>query len=332
MSYPGATKMTTSAEFPHIEQRRVATNGITLNIAEQGEGPLVLMCHGFPESWYSWRHQFQALANAGFHAVAPDMRGYGDSDKPEDISAYNQVEVINDIIGLIPALGYDTAVVFGHDWGAPTAWGCALHHPDRVTAVGALSVPFSPRSAAPPLDTLKSIFKDQFFYQLYFQEPGVAEAEFEADVRVALRKFYHMASAQMEVGLLEPKPADADMLSDLPDPQEMGPWLSARDLDFYVNEFTQSGFRGPLNYYRNHNLTWQLTEGAPTRIKQPAMFVAGDKDGVIVMAAQALKDMPKHVGDLRINTLIPDVGHWTQQEAPHAVNEHMVNFLREVDT
>jgi pimeloyl-ACP methyl ester carboxylesterase len=322
--------MTTSSLFPSITNRRVATNGIELNIAEQGEGPLVLMCHGFPESWYSWRHQFQPLADAGFHAVAPDMRGYGDSDKPADISAYNQVEVINDIIGLIPALGYDQAIVLGHDWGAPTAWGCALHHPDKVTAVGCLSVPFSPRGDVPPLDTMRAIFKDQFFYQLYFQEPGVAEAEFEADVRTALRKFYHMGSAEMEVGLLAPKPADADMLSDLPDPQKMGSWLSDADLDFYVNEFTRSTFRGPLNYYRNHNLTWELTAGAPTKIAQPALFVAGDKDGVIVMAAEALKNMPRQVTDLRVNELIPNIGHWTQQEAPAAVNDYLVKFLKEV--
>ena len=267
------------------------------------------------------------LADAGYHAVAPDMRGYGDSDKPADISAYNQVEVVNDIIGLIPALGYDSAIVFGHDWGGPTAWSCALNHPDKVSAVGVLSVPFSPRSPVPPLDAMKAFFKDQFFYQLYFQEPGIAEAEFEANVRSALRKFYHMASAQMEVGLLHPKPADADMLSDLPDPEKMGDWLSDADLDFYVEEFTRSTFRGPLNYYRNHNLTWQLTEGAPTQIHQPSMFVAGDKDGVIVMAAQALQDMPSYLTDLRTNALIPDVGHWTQQEAPAEVNRYMQSFL-----
>jgi pimeloyl-ACP methyl ester carboxylesterase len=320
--------MTVSDNFPNISNRRIATNGIELNIAEQGEGPLVLMCHGFPESWYSWRHQFQALADAGYHAVAPDMRGYGDSDKPADITTYNQVEVVNDIIGLIPALGYETAIVFGHDWGGPTAWSCALNHPDKVTAVGVLSVPFSPRGGAPPLDALKSFFKDQFFYQLYFQEPGVAEAELEADVRTSLRKFYHMASAQMDVSVLAAKPADADLLSDLPDPDRMGPWLSEDDLQFYVDEFTRSTFRGPLNYYRNHNLTWELTAGVPSQISQPAMFVAGDKDGVIVMAAQALQAMPEHVTDLRINELIPNVGHWTQQEAPDAVNDHMLSFLR----
>jgi phenylacetate-CoA oxygenase PaaJ subunit len=172
--------------WPGVSERRIATNDIELNIAEAGEGPLVLLLHGFPESWYSWRHQFKALAEAGYHVVAPDMRGYGKSDKPAAIEAYNQVEVVNDVIGLIPALGYKTAVVIGHDWGAPTAWAAALHHPNVVRAVGALSVPFLPRSPVPPMAMLRAIFAGQFFYQLYFFEPGVAEAEFEADIRTAL--------------------------------------------------------------------------------------------------------------------------------------------------
>ncbi len=310
-----------------ITERRIATNGIALNIAEQGEGPLVLMLHGFPESWYSWRHQFAPVAAAGFHAVAPDMRGYGKSDKPGDIAAYNQIEVVNDIIGLIPALGYDTAVVIGHDWGAPTAWSCALHHPDKVTAVGALSVPFSPRGERPPLDMLQQIFKDQFFYQLYFQEPGVAEAELEADTRVSLRKFYYMASGEADATSFVQKGPDSDLLSGIPDPGKLGPWCSDTDLDYYTGEFERSGFRGPLNYYRNHNLTWELTQGAPTTIEQPAMFAAGNRDGVILMAAEALKALPNRVPNLLINELIPDIGHWTQQEAPAAVNKLILEFL-----
>ncbi len=316
-----------------IKQRRVATNGIELNIAEAGEGPLVLMVHGFPESWYSWRHQLPALAAAGYHAVAPDMRGYGKSDKPHDISAYNQVEVINDIIGLIPALGYETAIVFGHDWGGPTAWGCALHHPDKVTAVGVLSVPFTARPDAPPLDTMKAVFKGQFFYQLYFQTPGVAEAEWESDVRVNLRKFYHLGSGDFDASIfIAPRPESADLLSDIDDPGTLGAWCTETDLDFYTGEFERSGFRGPLNYYRNHNLTWELTEGAPDKINQPAMFAAGSKDGVIMMAAEALKKMPELVTDLRTNELIDGIGHWTQQEAPEQVNDLMLSFLASLKT
>jgi pimeloyl-ACP methyl ester carboxylesterase len=327
--------MTISSLFPNISNRRVATNGIHLNIAEQipesANGQLVVLLHGFPESWYSWRHQFAPLAAAGYHVVAPDMRGYGDSDHPVPIESYNQVEVTNDVIGLIASLGYATAIVIGHDWGAPTAWSTALNHPTVVSAVGALSVPFSPRAEMPPLDMLKIVFKDKFFYQLYFQTPGIAEAELEADVRTALRKFYHMASGQMDVGLMFDKPADADLLSDLPDPEQLGAWMSDADLDFYVSEFSRSGFRGPLNYYRNHNLTWELTEGAPTQIQQPALFVAGDRDGVIAMAAQALENMPTYVTDLRVNALIPGIGHWTQQEAAEATNEYLLDWLASLD-
>ena len=314
----------------NVKQRRVATNGIHLKIAEQGEGPLVLLLHGFPESWYSWRHQFEPLANAGYHVVAPDMRGYGESDKPEEVSAYNQVEVVNDVIGLIPALGYDTAIVIGHDWGAPTAWGSALHHPDKVTAVGALSVPFTPRSDIPPLEAMKKAYEGVFFYQLYFQTPGVAEAELEKDVRVSLRKFYHFASGDADHRGRQPKPPDADLLSDEPDPGKLGDWCTDADLDYYTSQFELSGFRGPLNYYRNHNLTWELTAGAPAKITQPAMFVAGDRDGVILMAAVALKAMPERVPNLLINELIPGAGHWTQQEAPEAVNKAILRFLEQV--
>ena len=323
--------MTDSQKYPNINQRKVETNGISLNIAEQGEGPLVMMLHGFPESWYSWRHQFSALAEAGYHAVAPDMRGYGDSDKPFEIEAYNQVEVVNDIIGLIPALGYETAVVFGHDWGAPTAWSCALNHPDKVSAVGALSVPFRPRGDTPPLATLKGVFKDRFFYQLYFQEPGKAEAELEKDPALTIRKFYHMASGEMNTSLLSEKSADADLLSDLPDPgTEMGPWISEEDISFYASEFKQSGFRGPLSYYRNMDLTWELTKDSPRQISQPALFIAGERDGVILMAADALKELDKHVTDLKVNKLIPKIGHWTQQEAPQEVNQALIQFLEEI--
>jgi pimeloyl-ACP methyl ester carboxylesterase len=317
--------------WPGITQRRVATNGIQLNIAEAGEGPLVLLLHGFPESWYSWRHQFAALQQAGYHVVAPDMRGYGKSDKPHEIEAYNQVEIVNDVIGLIPALGHTQAVVIGHDWGAPTAWACALHHPDRVRAVGALSVPFIPRSPVQPMPALREMFKGQFFYQLYFFDPGVAEAEFEADIRGALKKFMVLAGGETDLTSLPVKGPDDDMFSGLPDPQTLPSWLSEADLDFYAAEFTASGMRGPLNYYRNHDLTWELTRGTPDHIDQPAFFAAGTNDGVILMAAEAYQSMPTHVRDLRLNELIPGIGHWTQQEAPDAVNALMVKFLRGLD-
>lgn len=310
-----------------IAQRRIATNGIELNIAEQGDGPLVLLLHGFPESWYSWRHQFEPLAAAGYHAVAPDMRGYGNSDRPDVISAYNQIEVTNDIIGLIPALGYERAVVIGHDWGAPTAWRCALCHPDRVSAVGALSVPFMPRSPVPPLAAMRELFKDQFFYQLYFQEPGVAEAEFERDLRTALKQFLLLLGGEGDLSVLVNKAPHDDLLGGFPNPTELPDWLTAADLDFYTAEFERSGMRGPLNYYRNHDLTWELSANDPQTIEQPALFVAGEQDGVIAMAADALTALPERVPNLREQTLLPGVGHWTQQEAPAEVNAALLRFL-----
>ncbi len=317
--------------WPGVKQRRVAANGIELNIAEAGEGPLVLLLHGFPESWYSWRHQFDPIAKAGYHVVAPDMRGYGQSDKPHEIEAYNQVEVRKDIVGLIDALGYDTAVVIGHDWGAPTAWATALHHPDKVRAVGALSVPFIPRSPVPPMAAMREMFKGQFFYQLYFFEPGIAEAEFEADIRTALKKFLVLGGGETDLTTLPERGPDDDMFSGLPNPETLPSWLSESDLDFYTDEFTRSGMRGPLNYYRNHDLAWKLTEGGPEQIDQPAFFLAGLKDGVILMAAEAYQAMPAFVRDLRINELIPGIGHWTQQEAPEKSNEIILRFLRELD-
>jgi pimeloyl-ACP methyl ester carboxylesterase len=317
--------------WPGVTQRRVATNGIELNIAEAGKGPLVLLLHGFPESWYSWRHQFAPLAAAGYHVVAPDMRGYGKSDKPADIPAYNQQEVTNDIIGLIPALGHDTAIVIGHDWGAPTAWATALFHPDKVRAVGGISVPFMPRLPVQPMPMMREMFKGQFFYQLYFQEPGVAEAEFEADIRRSLKKFLTLAGGETDLSKIPPKKDTDDLLSGLPEPDVLPPWLSEADLDFYAGEFSRSGMRGPINYYRNHDLYWKLTEGAPMTIAQPAMFVAGTNDGVVMMAAEAIKMMPTFVPDLRINNMIPGIGHWTQQKAPDAVNEVILDFLKQVN-
>ena len=317
--------------WPGVTQRRIATNGISLNIAEAGKGPLVLLLHGFPESWYSWRHQFAPIAAAGYHVVAPDMRGYGKSDKPAEITAYCQSEVVKDIIGLIPALGYDKAIVIGHDWGAPTAWACALNHPDVVRAVGGLSVPFMPRSPVQPMPMMREMFKGQFFYQLYFQEPGVAEAEFERDIRLCLKKFLVLGGGETDLASLPAKGEHDDMFTNMPEPRSLPKWLTEADLDFFTKEFSGSGLRGPLNYYRNHDLYWELTKDAPTEIRQPAMFVAGTNDGVVMMAAAAIEMMPHFVKDLRINRRIPGIGHWTQQEAPEAVNDAILEFLKQID-
>jgi len=179
---------------------------------------------------------------------------------------------------------------------------------------------------------MREMFKGQFFYQLYFQEPGVAEAEFEADLKTSLRKFLCMAGGETDLTALPQKAEDDDLLSGLPDPKTLPLWLTEADLDFYTNEFANSTMRGPINYYRNHDLTWEMTDGAPTEIHQPAMFVAGTNDGVVMMAAEAIKMMPHFVKDLRINHMIEGIGHWTQQEAPDEVNAQILAFLKSVDT
>ena len=170
-----------------LTHRTIEANGIRVHIAEQGSGPLVLMCHGFPESWYSWRHQLQALALAGFHAVAPDMRGYGDSGRPAEIERYSLLHLVGDMVGVLDSLGEKTAVIAGHDWGAPVAWHAALLRPDRFRAVIGLSVPYRPRGSIAPT-TVMPQNDEASFYQLYFQAPGVAEKELETDVRVSVRK------------------------------------------------------------------------------------------------------------------------------------------------
>ncbi|MFN0146938.1 MAG: alpha/beta fold hydrolase [Dehalococcoidia bacterium] len=315
-----------------ITHRFVETNGIRMHIAECGEGPLVVMCHGFPESWYSWRHQLTALAAAGFHAVAPDQRGYGQTDAPEEIAQYSQFHLVGDIVGLLDALGEPTAVIAGHDWGAPVAWNAGLWRPDRFSAVIGLSVPYYPRGGkVKPTDAMKAAFGDNFFYQLYFQEPGKAEANLSADTRKFLRSMLYSASGEPAPGaVFKQLPKTATFMDQMTDP---GPawhtWLEPKDLDFFVSEFERTGFRGGLNWYRNVDRTWEFSapfQGAPMR--QPGLFVAGERDGVIAMNPQALTDLDKNVPNLKGKVLMPGCGHWTQQERPVEVNAAMIGFLK----
>ncbi len=316
-----------------ITQRFVETNGIRMHIAEAGEGPLVVMCHGFPESWYSWRHQLVALAEAGFHAVAPDQRGYGQTDKPEDIGAYTQLHLVGDIVGLVDALEEEQAVVVGHDWGAPVAWNTAILRPDRIRGVAGLSVPPNAWSGKiPPTEGMKQRFGDRFFYQLYFQEPGKAEAELEADVRRTMRMLLYTAS-----GDCPPNPAAAELpktagfLDAMQDPgDDLPAWLTEADLDVFTSEFERAGFRGGLNWYRNIDRNWELMAAFNgKRVPPPALFVSGDRDLVVsLMGPNWREQMQQAAPNLRDAVMIPGVGHWTQQEAPEAVNEAMIAFLR----
>ncbi|MBZ9856303.1 alpha/beta hydrolase [Mesorhizobium sp. CA13] len=314
-------------------QRMVETNGIRLNVAEQGDGPLVLLCHGFPESWYSWRHQLGALAAAGFHAVAPDMRGYGRSDRPEAVEEYTLFHLVGDMVGLLDALEAPTAIIAGHDWGAVVAWHAALLRPDRFQAVIGLSVPFRPRAKARPTSLMPRTTDSQF-YQLYFQQPGIAEAELERDPRTTVRAMLYAASGDApntNAGGIGMVPHGGGFLQAVEAPPGLPPWLSQGDLDFYAGEFQRTGFSGGLNWYRNIDRNWELMAPfAGARIKVPALYIAGDRDLVVAFPGmdQLLANLGNFVPQLRDMLMLPGCGHWTQQERPDEVNAAMIHFLR----
>ena len=322
-----------------IRHRSIETNGIRMHVAEAGDGPLVVLCHGFPESWYSWRHQLVALAEAGYHAVAPDMRGYGQTDQPEAIESYSLLHLVGDVVGLLDALGVATAVVVGHDWGAPVAWHAALLRPDRFRAVIGLSVPFIPRRASRPTTTMPRT-DDAIFYQLYFQEPGVAEAELGRDPRETLRRVLFGGSGDARRDPLAPGSGgvgmvrrDAGFLGRREAPATLPAWLTEADVDFYAREFTRAGFRGGLNWYRNLDRNWELL--APwtgAKVTVPALFMAGDRDLVLAFRGmdQLLPALKQFVPALRQTIILPGCGHWTQQERPAEVNAAMLAFLGEV--
>ena len=320
-----------------VQHRVVETNGIHLRIAEQGSGPLVILCHGFPESWYSWRHQLAALADAGFHAVAPDMRGYGGSDRPHEIDQYTLLHLVGDMVGLVDALGEKSAVIAGHDWGAPVAWHTALLRPDRLPAVIGLSVPFIPRRPVRPTTTMPQT-NDAVFYQLYFQEPGVAEAEFERDPRRTIRRLLFSGSgdARGEAAMGNPEgvgmvPRAGGFLDRGADPATLPSWLTEADVDYFAGEFARAGFRGGLNWYRNIDRSWELLAPyAGARVMVPALYVAGERDLVVAFRGvdQLIPNLKMFVPNLRKTVMLPGCGHWTQQERPDEVNAAMLEFLK----
>jgi pimeloyl-ACP methyl ester carboxylesterase len=312
-----------------ITHRFVEANGIRMHIAEQGEGPLVLLCHGFPESWYSWRHQLAALAAAGFHAVAPDMRGYGQTDRPAGIEKYTLLHLVGDMVGLLDALEAPTAVIAGHDWGAPVAWHAALLRPDRFRAVMALSVPFRPRGSRRPTSVMPQT-DDAIFYQLYFQAPGVAEAELGRDVRRTLRMLLRTPTKEVNP-LATMVPRDGGWLSRVPEPASLPEWLTEVDLDFYAKEFERAGFSGGLNWYRNIDRNWELfAPWARAQVQVPALYVAGERDLVLAFpgAKEMVENLKTFVPQLRRTIILPGCGHWTQQERPREVNTAMIEFLK----
>ncbi|MGH2685977.1 MAG: alpha/beta fold hydrolase [Actinomycetota bacterium] len=311
-----------------IAHRTVQTNGISMHVASAGDerGRPVVLCHGFPELWYSWRHQLPALADAGYRAVAPDQRGFGGTDRPEAVEAYDIFHLADDLIGLLDALDLESAVFVGHDWGAPVVWHLAQRVPERVDAVAALSVPFTPRARMRPTDAWEAAAPDHFFYVRYFQEPGVADEELDRDPRRTLRDFLWTISGDAPRGAWKLLPRDGTFLDSLSSPPVLPAWLSDDDLDVYAAEFARAGFTGGLNWYRNSDRNWELTEAlAGRKVEVPALFIAGERDPVLRLSPPDA--MHEWVPDLRGCVVLPGAGHWTQQERPAEVNRALLDFL-----
>jgi pimeloyl-ACP methyl ester carboxylesterase len=325
-----------------FEHGQIEANGISIHTVAMGDGPLLIFCHGFPESWYSWRHQLPAVAAAGYRAVAIDMRGYGSTSQPADIGAYTISHLVGDVVGAVAALGERQAVVVGHDWGAPVAWFAALMRPDVFRAVAALSVPYIPPIGALPEgmtmnDVMRVNAAGRDYYRLYFQEPGVAEADLEADVERSVLGFLYTISGDIvadgvhQIGWDGHFPQGEKVTDQLVVPEQLPSWLTAEDLAFYVGELSRSGFRGGLNYYRNINaLPGILAPFIGATIDQPALYLGGELDLIAGNTPEALAALPSTVPGLRRVEVLPGAGHWLQQERPDEVNAALVEFLSEI--
>jgi pimeloyl-ACP methyl ester carboxylesterase len=312
------------------ELQHLCVNGIGMRVATQGSGPLVLLCHGFPELWCSWRQQMAALANAGWRAVAPDMRGYGGTDAPAEPTQYTMLHHVGDMVGLVHALGEKQAVIVGHDWGAPAAWTAALLRPEVFRAVVGMSVPYSPPGPVDLLSALQQMGVSSFYMQ-YFQTPGVAEAELQADVAATMRRLTFSLSGDGAGGVATILPPGKGFLHNTVDPALMPSWVDAEDLAYTVSEFERTGFRGGLNWYRSLRLSWELL--APWRgavIHQPSLFIGGDRDDVLKFpnSRASIDGFGQTLPGLRGSHILSGAGHWVQRERATAVNELLLSFLR----
>lgn len=315
--------------------RMIDTPGARIRAVVEGSGPLVLFVHGFPESWYSWRHQIGPVAEAGFTACAIDVRGYGGSQRFDRVEDYDMESMIGDILGVADQLSPGRKVILvGHDWGAPMVWQTTLLHPDRIAAVAALSVIHSGIPDRSPDEMIKETFDDNnvFFYQSYFRPVGQAEAVFDADPRDFLRRFYFLGSGEVDWSTLPTGKTSSDALLDgMPDPDPFPAWLTDADLDYYVAEFERSGFFGPLSRYRNHTRDWRFLQPYKDwKIEPPAFFIAGDKDGAFLafgMNSDPLATLRANVPNLEGAHVLPGCGHWTQQERPEEVNALLIPWL-----
>ena len=317
------------------KHRTFQANGIRVHAVVEGSGPTVVLVHGFPESWYSWRHQIPAIAAAGYRVVAVDVRGYGRSAKPAAVEDYRMLKHVGDMVGTLDALEVETATIIGHDWGAPIAWNSALLRPDRFTAVAGLSVPYAapaPASEPAPTARMRAMAGDDEFYVEYFQQVGRAETEIEADVRSWLLGFYWCASGDVENG---PNISLVERGRQLRDkfvfPETMPHWLTEADLDAYTREFEYSGFFGPLSRYRNVDRDFEdLAAFAGVPIRQPSLFIGGSKDGPTIWGRPAIERFPETLPGLTRSVILDGAGHWIQQERPEETNELLVAFLRAV--
>lgn len=329
---PAAVKAPAIDTAAGPQLRMVKANGIQMRVAEMGQGPLVVLLHGWPESWYSWRHQMPALARAGYRVVAPDLRGYGGSDAPMDPGSYDVQTLAADVRGLLDALGERQATLVGHDWGAGVLWACLLLHPERFKAGVAMSVPYGGRFPVPTAAQLKQAYGENFAYLLYLQEPGVAQQEFDADPRGLLSRLLTSPDTPREAPTItDPRRAAGGWLGRFGTPKALPAWLTAADLDFYEAEFRRSGFRGGLNYYLNIDRDAEIFARLPQpQVQQPVLFIAGAQDPVLGGAnAEQLKGMMRQaVPDLRGLHFYPGTGHWVQQERPDEVNRALIDFLR----
>jgi epoxide hydrolase A/B len=315
-----------------VSHRFVQTNGIQMHIAEQGDGPLVVLLHGFPETWYSWRHQFAVLAAAGYRVIAPDQRGYGRTDRPVAVEQYSQLHLVGDVIGLLDALGEEQAVLVAHDWGSPVAWNTALLRPDRVRGVVALGLPYLPRGPVSALTGMTQALGSGF-YMNYLQRPGVADAELARDPRGSVLRFFQWGfgdSPQAEAPSLPVVPVGGDLSDLLPEPGALPDWLTEADLDVYADDFARTGFSGGLNWWRTMDLSWELTapwQGAP--MTTPALYMYGERDGSVQLPGldQLISNLEMLVPNLTRTVVLSGVGHWTQQERPEEVNAELLKFL-----
>jgi pimeloyl-ACP methyl ester carboxylesterase len=309
--------------------RTISANGIEIALLEQGDGPLVVLCHGWPELSYSWRHQIPAIAAAGFHVVAPDMRGFGRTSAPADITAYSIFDTVGDMVALVAALGAKQAAVVGHDWGAPVAWHAAMFRPDLFSCVAGLRVPPPFRGRGRPLDSLRENGISNFYWQ-YFQKPGVAEAEFERDIGLTMRALLGRGFSDPAASLFVEE--NKGFIGNARADQVLPDWLSETDLAYFAEAYKVSGFRGGLNWYRNLDRNWDLTSPwQDAQIHQPSLFIAGSKDSVItgLIGAKRVLDMERVLPNLKQKLIIGGAGHWIQQERPEEVNAALIRFLKE---